>query len=201
MKSTLALAAAGALCLTLVPRAALAHCDTLDGPVVKAARLALAKGDVTGVLKWVPAADEAEIRRAFAETLKVRALGPAAAALADRYFFETLVRVHRASEGEPYTGLKPEGTDPGPAIAGADRALETGSVDALVTAIAGHVAAQLRERFAHAREALARADESVEAGRAFVRAYVGFVHYAERVHQAGEAGAHEHTATPAPNRR
>src|SRR5512145_18046 len=115
MRYTLALAAAGVLCLTLVPRAAIAHCDTLDGPVVKDARAALDSKDVTAVLKWVRQDKEAEIREAFQHALGVRALGSEARALADRFFFETLVRVHREGEGAPYTGLKPAGTavDPG----------------------------------------------------------------------------------------
>lgn len=32
---------------------ALAHCDTLEGPVIKDAKSALEKKDVTPVLKWV----------------------------------------------------------------------------------------------------------------------------------------------------
>ncbi len=94
----------------LAPRMALAHCDTLDGPVVIDARTALQQQDVTPVLKWVTANAEAEIRTAFDQVLAVRKLGGAAQALADRSFFETLVRVHRAGEGAPYTGLKPAGS-------------------------------------------------------------------------------------------
>src|SRR5512146_166140 len=111
----------------LLPRTAVAHCDTMDGPVVKAAQLALRAGDATPVLKWVPKADEAQIRALFERTLKVRALSPEARELADNYFFETLVRVHRAAEGEPYTGLKPAGTEVEPGIALADKALQMGS--------------------------------------------------------------------------
>ena len=84
-----------------------AHCDTLDGPVVKTARAALEKGDVTPILKWVKKENEAEIRDLFKKTLSVRSKGKEAQELADMYFLETLVRVHRAGEGEPYTGLKP----------------------------------------------------------------------------------------------
>ena len=82
--------------LVTTDKAVFAHCDTLDGPVVKEAQLALEKGDVTGLLKWVRKEHEQEIRDAFARSLAVRVKGKEARELADRYFFETLVRVHRA---------------------------------------------------------------------------------------------------------
>jgi Family of unknown function (DUF6448) len=111
--------------LTLItPTRVLAHCDGLDGPVVKAAQRALETKNPALVLIWVQAEDEAEIRTAFDQTLAVRALSPAAKGLADRFFFETLVRVHRAGEGASYTGLKPAGRDLGPAIPAFDKALE-----------------------------------------------------------------------------
>lgn len=109
-----------------------AHCDTMDGPVVKAAQEALETGNVNLVLIWVQEKDEAQIKEAFNNTIAVRKLSPEAKELADMYFFETLVRVHRAGEGAPYTGLKPAGLDLGPAIPAADEALKTGSPDKLV---------------------------------------------------------------------
>ena len=78
---------------------ALAHCDTLDGPVVNLARQALAKGDVKLILPWVAAEKEAEIRKAFDLTIAVRGKGEKEKELADMYFFETLVRIHREGEG------------------------------------------------------------------------------------------------------
>jgi len=191
MRYTLALAAAGVICLTLVPRAALAHCDTLDGPVVKDARTALDTRDVTPVLKWVRPDKEGEIRQAFQNALGVRTLGPEARALADRFFFETLVRVHREGEGAPYTGLKPAGTAVDPGIAASDTALETGSVDPLVTLLSAEVDRGVRHRFAQAAEARKHAAESVEKGRQYVAAYVEFMHYAERLLQdASTAASH-----------
>ena len=86
-----------------------AHCDTLDGPVVLTAKSALEKGDITPVLKWVRKTDEKEIQELFNKTLIVRKQGKEAGELADMYFFETLVRIHRAGEGAPYTGLKAAG--------------------------------------------------------------------------------------------
>lgn len=172
----------------------LAHCDTMDGPVVAAAKTALAGGDVTPVLKWVRPEDEAEIRAAFARAVEVRATGQFARELADLWFFETLVRVHRAGEGEPYTGLKPAGTPIEPSIILADGALATGDPSELVRVVTSHVAQGILERFARAANAKKHAEESVARGREFVAAYVELTHYVERldtdVGPVGAPGAH-----------
>jgi hypothetical protein len=169
----------------------------MDGPVVKDARRALEKGDVTPVLKWIDKKHEGEVQEAFRRALAVRKMGPEAKELADRFFFETVVRLHRAGEGAPYTGLKSAGADLDPAVAGADKALETGSVDALVKLITEDAAAGLRRRFAEALEKKKHADKSVEAGREFVEAYVDFVHYVEKLHldAEGKAGHHEESTS------
>ena len=168
-----------------------AHCDTLDGPVVAAARKALNSGDVTPVLKWVATDDEQMIRAAFQKTLKVRKLGTQAQDLADMYFFETLVRIHRAGEGAPYTGLKP-GTNIDPAVALADKALESGSVDKLVNILSDATAKGIRERFHRALKAKKHADESVAAGREFVESYVIFTHYVEGLHSKIKSASEHH---------
>jgi hypothetical protein len=173
----------------LISQTVRAHCDTLDGPVVTTAKMALEKGDVTPVLKWVQKKDEQEIKKAFENTLLVRKLSPQAKDLADMYFFETLVRVHRAAEGAGYTGLKPAGSVE-PPIAAADKALENGSVNELVKEITDIVSAGIRERFNHTVEAKKHADESVEGGRQYVKAYVEFVHYVEGLHLAAAGSAH-----------
>ena len=168
-----------------------AHCDTLNGPVVETARHALAIGDVTPVLKWVLIDDEQLIRTAFQNTMEVRKLGGQAQKLADMYFFETLVRIHRASEGASYTGLKP-GTEVDPAIALADKALENGSVDKLVGVLTHATAKGIRKRFRRALETSKHADENVAAGREFVEAYVIFTHYVEELHASVKGGAEHH---------
>jgi hypothetical protein len=166
--------------ILLLPDFAFAHCDALDGPVVNEARAALAKGDVAPVLKWVPATHEETIRQTFAQAVKVRGMGPEAQALADRYFFETVVRVHREGEGAPFTGLKPAGMID-PPIVKADQALAAGSVDQLADVIAAHVGQAMRERFARAQAAQKQADTSVQAGREYVESYVQYVHFVEGV--------------------
>ena len=175
----------------LFPSAARAHCDALDGPVVGAARIALQQGDVTPVLKWVTPQDEGVIEEAFARTLTVRTLGPDARSLADQSFFETLVRLHRQGEGAPYTGLKPAGSAE-PGIAMADQALDKGSADALIAAVARDVEHGIRERFARVLETRKHAGDSVTAGREYVAVYVTFIHYVEGLHEAARAAASEH---------
>lgn len=173
----------------LLPNLAWAHCDALDGPVVLEARAALEANDVKPLLKWVSAKDEAEIREAFAQAVAVRKLGAEAKKVADTYFLETLVRIHRAGEGAPYTGLKPAGMID-PAFAKADRALEGGSIDELAEAIAAHAAEGLRERYARAAEARKHASDSVEAGRKYVDAYVTYIHYVEGISNLIHGEAH-----------
>ena len=189
---TLALAVVVLGSMAMMPRWAHAHCDGLDGPVVTAARLALENRDVTRVLVWVRRSDEAEIRQAFERTLAVRKLNPQARDLADTYFFETLVRVHRAGEGAPYTGLKPAGRDLGPAIPAADRALETGDVEPLVKLLVDATAGSVRERFAETRAARSYPAKDVDAGRAYVARYVPFIHYVERLYESATTAAPGH---------
>ena len=167
------------------------HCDTLDGPVVATARTALDKGDVTPLLKWVRPAEEKEIKAAFQKTLAMRGKGSEAKELAEMYFFETLVRIHREGEGAPYTGLKPgEAVDP--AVALADKALANGNVDKLVDVLTNAMANGIRKRFQHARETQNHADDSVAAGREFVESYVVFTHYVEGLHGLIKGGAAHH---------
>ncbi len=177
---------------TLGMQRAQAHCDGMDGPVVKAARQALEAGDVHLVLAWVQSGDEPAVRNAFAKTVAVRKLNPQARELADLYFFETVVRIHRAGEGEPYSGLKPAGRNLGPAIPAADEAIDSGSADALVRLLADAVTKGVRERFERvtARKGFARGDTA--AGREYVKAYVEFVHYVEGLHEAAHRGGEGH---------
>ena len=178
----------------LMPATVFGHCDGIDGPVVKAAQQALAKGDVNPILIWVQANDEAEIRRVFAKTLAVRKLNPEARELADLYFFETLIRIHRAGEGAPYTGLKPAGRDLGPVILAADKAIETGAVEPLVKLVTSESTNGIRERFQKVTAAKKFNAEDVSAGRGYVKAYVEFVHYVEGLHQFVQGSGHVHPA-------
>ena len=179
--------------LTLISPARLAaHCDALDGPVVKAAQQALDTRNPALALIWVQAKDEPEIRITFEQTLAVRAMSPQARELADRFFFETVVRVHRAGEGAPFTGLKPAGRDLGPAIPAADRAIEEGSVDSVVNLLTAAMEQRLREHFYEVLSTETFPASDVDAGREYVKAYVALIHYVQRVYEASTSVTHGH---------
>ncbi|WP_448809736.1 DUF6448 family protein [Agromyces bauzanensis] len=186
------LAAAAVVLALAVPRPARAHCDTMDGPTVADGRRALETGNVNHARKWVDEHHEAELIRAFELAARVRGLGEDARELADQYFLETLVRLHRAGEGEPYEGIKPSGTPIEDAVAAADRCVATGSMAPLEGMFTEEELAELRERFDRVLATKEFDVDDVAAGRAFIAAYVGFFHFAEGEVHGHEGHGHEH---------
>jgi hypothetical protein len=183
-------AVATLLCLAAAP--AFAHCDTLEGPVVAAARQALDQNNPNLVLIWVSKDQENEIKAAFEKALSVRKLEPAAKDMADMYFFETLVRIHRAGEGAPYTGLKPAGTDLGLAVPAADKAIASGDVGPIAKLLTDTMQEGLKAQFAKVEARKNYDKNDVTAGREYVEAYVSYVHYVEGLYDAAKADAHGH---------
>ena len=171
-----------------------AHCDGLDGPVVLAAQRALATGNVNLALIWVQPKDEATIRAAFRETSAVRRIGPRARRLADRAFFETLVRLHRSGEGAPYDGLKSAGRDLGPAIPAADRAIDRADLTGVEELLSHALREGLKERFDKLLAARGYEPGDVGRGRAYVEAYVEFLDYTERLYEAATREVPGHNA-------
>jgi hypothetical protein len=176
----------------IAPTFASAHCDTMNGPVVIAAQKALATNNVNLALVWVQKKDEATIKEAFTKTMTVRKLSPEAKTLADMYFFETLVRIHRAGEGVAYTGLKPAETQVDPGIEAADKALEKGSAEELLDYLNEAVHHGVDEQFAGAMAKKNFKIDDLKAGREYVKAYVEFIHYVERLYQAAKQPAEGH---------
>lgn len=177
--------------LLFTPQFAAAHCDTLDGPVIKDARSALEKKDITPVLKWVQTKDEAQLQKVFKQALVAAKKGTKDQEQSEHHFFETLVKIHRAGEGAPFTGLKPAG-EVEPVIVAADTALVSDSAEELIKLVTDSVAKGVHERHSRAVELYKHKDESVEAGRKYVEAYVEYTHYVERLQQDAEGHAAHH---------
>lgn len=172
----------------------LPHCDSINGPVVKAAIKALETGNINYVLIWVQSKDEKEINDAFNRTMKVRNLNKEVMELADNYFFETVVRIHRMGEGVGYTGLRTADYKPEKGIEAADVAIEKNSVDDILENLNEEQHAKVKDLFS---DLLTKRDfnvDNIDAGRKYVAAYVYFIHYVEALYNNGtpESGNHHH---------
>lgn len=179
--------------LFIIPNNIYAHCDTLDGPVVKDAKIALQNKDVTPVLKWIKAENEKDIKELFNKTLAEIAHNPNNKEAAEMKFFSELVRIHRAGEGASFEGLKPAG-EVEPIVKAADEAIEKGSIGELNKTLT----AGTEERFNRVMATIRHKDESVKAGREYVEAYVDFMHYVEKLYSVASkpASHHEHEEEP-----
>lgn len=164
------------------------HCDTLDGPVVKAAKAALDKGDVTVVLPWAPKEAETEIKKAFAKAMAARKLGKESKEVADLWFFETVVRLHRAGEGAPYTGLKPAGLDTGPVVPRAERCIEKGDPKEVIDFLKQEAEEGLHHSFKEAMDRKKYDPKDVDAAREYVEAMLGFILYSHGMHKYIKSG-------------
>ena len=173
------------------PLITFAHCDTMDGPVIADAKKAIAQKNANYVLKWVRHQDEAEIKEAFNLIMKVRVLSPEAQKLSDKYFFETLVRVHRTGEGVPYIGVRPSGTPINEKILAADKSIELGNLSPLKDLVALDKVPELTKRFNKVMSLKKFDVNNVEAGREYIEAYVQFFHFAEGEEEGHDVHTHQ----------
>ena len=158
------------------------HCDTRDGPVVRAAMKALETGNLNYVLIWIPGESEKELKGIFAKTLRARKAGKDAKDVADDWFFENAIRLHRAGEGASYTGMKPAGLSEGPVVPKAEKAIETGNPDETIDFILKTVKEDLTHRFHHVMEKKTYDVNDVAAGREFIEAFIGWVVYSHHLY-------------------
>jgi len=178
--------------LVLTFNESFAHCDSMVGPVVKASQKALETGNINYVLVWVRAEDEQEIKAMFDKVNKVRTLSQEAKELADMYFFETVVRVHRMGEGVGYTGLKPAGYQPDEGIEAADIAIAENSLDSIYAHLNEAQNPKIKDYFAELQSKKDYDVNDLKAGREYVEAYVHFSHYVETLFKGEDSQAEEH---------
>ncbi|TYP94826.1 hypothetical protein LX73_0115 [Fodinibius salinus] len=164
-----------------------AHCDRVNGPVAVAAKQALETGDVSKVLIWVGEQQAEELQTKFKQSLKVYNSGKESQKLAEQYFMETTVRLHREAEGMPYTGLKPAQPS-SEDIQTAEKALESGNLSPVTDLLAEEIQKKTDELYQHAMEMEEKKGQSVEAGRQWVDAYVKYIVYVHKLYQNIQAG-------------
>lgn len=164
-----------------------AHCDTMSGPVAVAARESLQTEDFKPVQIWVGKEQEKELRDNFEQCLTVYKQGGRARELAEKYFIETAIRLHRAAEEMPFTGVKPAQPLPSD-IAAAEKALEKEDAKIITDLLTEELATETQKWFKKAIQAKKHKDENVKAGREWVDAYVKYVIYVHGLHQKIKAG-------------
>ncbi len=169
-----------------IAQSAFSHCDTMDGPVVGDANLAMERNNVNYVLKWVHPENEKEVADAFALVMKVRKQGPDAKALAEKYFYDVLVRIHRNGEGESFTGVKPHGVPVDEAILAADKCIEKGNLAPLEAILDKEKMPELKKLFDEVMSLRKYDVNDLKKARAYIEAYVHFFKFAE----GEEEGAH-----------
>ena len=180
-----------------------AHCDSADGPVVTAAKEALAKNDVKLALPYVGSQYETDVAAAFDKAVAGGAAGGEAKAVAESYFAETTLRLHRATENAPYNGIQPAGQDYGPALPAAEKAIETGSTEELKKILNEAVSQQVDEQYRNVTAKNVEPDATVNDKRESIEAQFGFEKYALGLYEsamgkkaaAGEVQAEGETAS------
>ena len=174
--------------VTISTKQTFAHCDSYDGPTVKDAYKALETNNVQLVLKWIDKSQEAEIISLFNKTYKLKNGDKEIYEIVEKHFLETLVRLHRETEGAPYTGLKPAGTTK-KIVVMSDKAIESGTIDDLMLKFNKHIEMVIREKYNEVIKLDKVKNESVEKGREYVKAYVEYTHLLEGIHDMIEHGA------------
>jgi hypothetical protein len=132
----------------------------------------------------------AEVTGAFKKVLPLRRDGAGMKELAELFFFETVVRLHRAGEGAPYTGLKPAGLDVGPVIPLAEKAIETGHPDELISGLRDIIKAEALKRFERLQHLREHAGQGVEAEREYVEAMLGLQVWSHQVYLTARSEPH-----------
>ncbi len=174
-----------------IPTTSFAHCDSYDGPVIKDAYKALETNNVSLVLKWIDQKQEQEITTLFDKTYKLRGGDKEIYQIVEKHFLETLVRLHRETEGAPFTGLKPAGTTKKIVVL-SDKAIDSKSADELVGKLKGHIEKVIKEKFNLVSALYNEKDKSPEKGREYVKAYIDYTHTLEAIHDILEhGGGHE----------
>lgn len=159
------------------------HCDTMDGPVVMAAKKALEEENVNMILPWAPEEAEEDIKKYYEKTIVVRKLGKDAKELADLWFFETVVRLHREGEGAPYTGLKPAGLDEGPVIPLIEKAIEEEEITDVIDFLTGEINEEIEERFKSVISLKDYDEDDMEAAREYIEAMLELTLYSHHLYQ------------------
>lgn len=181
-----------ALFLTLTTTPLFAHCDSYDGPTVKDAQKALESNNVSLVLKWISPEQEQIVVPLFQKTYALKTGDQEVYKIVEKHFLETLVRLHRETEGAPFTGLKPAGSTK-KIVQLSDKALVSNQSETVLGPLSTFLNKVIREKYDKVISLEKIKNNSPQQGRAYVKAYVDYTHTIEAIHDLLEqGGGHAH---------
>ena len=151
------------------------HPHSRNGPLMKAAQMALVTGNVNYVLIWVPEESENTLKNLLEKTCCERSARKNMQNRAIDWYFDTVSRFHSANKGALYPYLKPGGLDESLFAVKVERAVETGNFDEIIEIIPDTHAADVRERFHHVMDKSNFDRNNIAAGRAYVSAFFDFL--------------------------
>jgi cell division inhibitor SulA len=125
------------------------HHDAGNGPVMKAAKMALETGNANYVLIWVPEESENSLKNILEKTCCERSVRRNMQNRTIDWYFETVNRLHSANDGALYSCLKHGRRDEIPIVPMMERAIETGNLEKILGFIPNTLLADMRERFHH----------------------------------------------------
>jgi Family of unknown function (DUF6448) len=163
-------------------------CDNMDGPVVKAAEVALEMENVNYVLPYILEKYEDELKDAFERTIHVRELSGDAAELADYWFFETTVRLHLKGRNRPYTGLKSSEIKGDPVLSMAKQAINNENLNNLMNFLLNSIKEDVDVRF---DDVISKKDydvNDVDDARDYVDSMLNFYFYLQQLFKFMEEG-------------
>ena len=152
-------------------------CDTMDGPVVTAAELALEMENINYVIPYVKKKFERELRDAFDRAIIVRELSGEAAEVADYWFFETAVRLHMLGDGKSYTGIKHSGLNRGPMITKTEEAIEIGDNTVLKEFLMNLIEESFENQFEEIMSKKEYDLNDVDAARDYITSVLEFIRF------------------------
>lgn len=173
---------------------ATAHCDSYDGPTIKDAQRALETNNVDLVLKWISPEQESEVISLFNKTYALKSSDKEIYDIVEKHFFETVVRLHRETEGAPYTGLKPAGTTKR-IILLSDKTLEEKDISEFLNKLNTHIGKVIKAKYEKVIALNKVKNETAAKGREYVKAYVDYTHTIEAIHdmiEPTESSVHAH---------
>lgn len=151
--------------------------DVIQGPVVKAAKMALETGNVNYILIWLPEESENTLKNLLEKTCCKRSSRMNMQNQAYDWYFATVNRFFSTSRSYDYLKTQFGGLAEKPLVLKVDTAIESGNFEEIRDIIPITHEADAKQRFLHVMNMRNYPVNDIAAGRAYVSAFFDFNRY------------------------